>query len=242
MQILTFNTWANHGPAERIRLLIEQLNALSPQILCLQEVAEATMLNALPYYSSSFYAPASGLAILSTFPMRQQRQVTYQTVSPLEEAPRQAILVELEINGQSLWVVNTHLAWKAEDETSRLGQVEELLEISASLGPQVFLSGDFNAQPKHPPIEQIRQRGFMDLFSTLHPIHPGITWDNRNPFIQSHSVRFPDRRIDYLFLHQKASSSFVPTDCEVVLREPSKDGIYPSDHYGVLATLRIENR
>jgi len=128
------------------------------------------------------------------------------------------------------------------DEPTRLGQVEELLELLEPLEGRVLLSGDLNAVPESAPIQRILSAGFRDLFALTHPGETGITWDNQNPFIQSHSVRFPDRRIDYLFLHEKVLKTLTPIEVQVVCQTPTPEGLYPSDHYGVLASLRRSQR
>ena len=65
---------------------------------------------------------------------------------------------------------------------------------------------------------------------------PGLTWSNDNP----HAARDlePDRRIDYVLVGwPKAGGRGQVVEAEVVGDEPV-DGVVPSDHYGVLATLR----
>ena len=238
MKVLTYNTWGIYGPPERQPVLAEAIRKVAADFVCLQEAVQPGLLDSLGY-PSQFYAKEGGLAILSRFPARSHREITYRTVSPLEPYRRQALLVELQVGTTHLWVVNTHLAWKAEDEATRLAQIEELLEKVTPLAPHLLLSGDFNASPEQAPIRRLAESGFRDLFATLNRSELGITWDNRNPYIQSHSVRFPDRRIDYLFLHADAFTHIHPRSCQVVCRNPEMSGLFPSDHYGVLATLDL---
>ncbi len=237
MQILTLNAWGHYGPPERMPVLHEAIRSLDPEILCLQETPDKEFLSTLASelgYVTCFHAPDSWLALLSRFPAHTHRIVTYPVRSPLESYSRQALLAQLDLGTRSLWVITTHLAWMAEDEATRITQTEELLKLARPLGEEVLLSGDFNAPPDAPSIRGIREAGFLDLFPHLHPQEPGVTWDNQNPFIQSHSEKFPDRRIDYLFLKEKAADSFRPIRCELVCRTPTGSGLYPSDHYGVM--------
>lgn len=237
MRILTLNLWGIFGPPQRRPVLIQQLQTLQADILCLQEATDPDLLKVLAY-PTCIHHPEPGLAILSRFPARSQRSIIYKTVSPLEPYRRGALLAELETDVAALWVATTHLSWKAEDDASRLGQAEELARILEPLPDPLLLSGDFNAPPSAPPVQGLLKVGFVDLFAALHPSEPGITWDNRNPFIQSHSVRFPDRRIDLLLLRQRSHPSLKAVACEVVFDKPSAEWpFYPSDHYGVLTTL-----
>lgn len=237
MKILTLNTWGKNGPADRRALLVQAIRDLDPDVACLQEVTDPGLLEALADYPVRLHAPQGGLATLSRFPASSSRIFTYSAVSPLEPYRRQLLLAELSCAAGPLWVGNTHLAWRAEDEPTRLAQVEQLLYWVATLRPAVLLAGDFNAAPDQAPIARIREGGFTDLFGHLHPDEAGITWDNANPYIQSHAVRFPDRRIDFLFLRQDPAGPFKPARCEVVCQQPFAAGGYPSDHYGVLAAL-----
>ncbi len=243
MRVLTLNAWGNNGPPERLPVLSEAIRALDPEILCLQEVPGEGFLSSLVRslkYTSRFHAPESWLAILSRFPASGHRIETYQTLSRLEPYRRQALLTELSLGSQSVWVATTHLAWQAGDDQTRLAQAEELLQFVSTLGDNVLLSGDFNSPPESEPIHKVCETGFLDLFAELHPEEPGITWDNQNPFIQSHSVRFPDRRIDYLFLRKKALHRLPPLECRIACKTPSAE-LYPSDHYGVFARLSRMN-
>ncbi len=240
MRVLTLNTWGTSGPPERWPVLVESIRRLDADILCLQEVTDTRWSEALDY-PARFHAPDSWLAILSRFPANDHRIIRYRAASALEPYLRELLLVRVRLESGPLWVGTTHLAWQEADEPARAAQVKELLEAVAPLKEPVLLSGDFNAAPDHRTMTQIRLAGFLDLFADLHPNDPGITWDNQNRFIQSHSVRFPDRRIDYLLLQEKAARRLVPTTCEVVCNNPTPDGLYPSDHYGVMATFRISS-
>ena len=208
-------------------MLREAILKADADLLLLQEAnIPENFLESLPY-PARFHFPEAGLAILSRFPAREEKRLTYQTASPLEpHLTRGLLLARLDVDGKPLWAGTTHLAWKAEDGATRLAQAEELVKATAGLPGPVLIGGDFNAPPEDPPARRMISGGFSDLYAG-----GGITWDNQNPFIQSHSVRFPDRRIDYLFLRGK----FPAGRCEVACREPGAGGLHPSDHYGVLA-------
>ena len=229
MKVLTLNMWGAFGPPERRPVLRQAILQADADLLLLQEAnLPDNFLESLPYPERIRF-PEAGLAILSRYPAREEKRLPYQTVSPLESHLRGALFARLDVEGKDLWAGSTHLAWKADDGATRLAQVEELLVFIASLPDPVLIGGDFNAAPSDPPIRRMVSGGFRDLHA-----EGGITWDNQNPFIQSHSVRFPDRRIDYLFLRGELS----PARCEVACRDPGAGGLHPSDHYGVLAVFQ----
>jgi len=237
MQVLTLNAWGTNGPPARISLLLNTLCELKPEILCLQEGTIPGLLGSLPY-TTCFHSAESGLAILTSFPALAREKITYPVISPLEPYRRQALAAHLDTPSGPVWVVTTHLAWKKEDGATRLAQAEDLSRFLDPLIDPVLLTGDLNATVEEPPVRRLAQTGFRDLFCACNPGQPGITWDNANPFIQSHSVKFPDRRIDYVLIRQDAPGPLKPVRCEVVCQKPAADGLYPSDHYGVLATLQ----
>ena len=66
----------------------------------------------------------------------------------------------------------------------------------------------------------------------------GTTWSTRNPYGRHHLE--PDLRIDYIFVGPpKPNGVGDIEDCKVVCDEPS-DGVWPSDHFGVVAEIRTE--
>ena len=119
----------------------------------------------------------------------------------------------------------------------RLSQVQELLETVKNRPYPSLLAGDFNDNPGSKPIEEIKEKGYHNLLELASPNSLRITWDNQNPFIQTHSIQFPDREIDFLF----ASPEFLKLNpiktCKIVFNCSNKDGIFPSDHYGVFAEI-----
>lgn len=243
MKIATLNTWGSSGPWEkRWACLVEELILLKPDILFLQEVWNETLPEKIKEALSYAHLSASyeaGLVILSKYPAVFQTIHKYEVISPYEPYDRRALLIKTKINSRDFILANTHLSWKTEDGETRRKQAEELLRCVNDVKLSAILAGDFNDVPESQTIQTIKSGGFKDLFELGSKGQKGITWDNANPFIQSHETKFPDRRIDYLFL----SGAFVNTrsalSCRVAFNRPNHEGIYPSDHYGVTAELKI---
>jgi endonuclease/exonuclease/phosphatase family metal-dependent hydrolase len=118
--------------------------------------------------------------------------------------------------------------------------------------PPVILGGDFNAEPDRPGIAKIKQAGFTEAasgpdFLTWNPVvneenyrigtrrHYSLpTFDN--PEIEAMLDQRHDtpRQIDHIFV----SGGIEVSSVEMVMTE-AENGIYPSDHFGILATLRL---
>lgn len=77
---------------------------------------------------------------------------------------------------------------------------------------------------------------YVNAFDAVRPDQPGHTFTSDNPLCPRH---WPFRRIDHIFI--RCGTNGQPTlgivDCRVVLDQPV-NGVWPSDHFGVLADLR----
>lgn len=130
----------------------------------------------------------------------------------------------------------------------------------------IVLCGDFNAAPQSDLFHGLREAGFRDAWTEVHPEDPGYTFDRTsNPANHLLQSRFPlsllledltfsaktkehllglarrqegrPRRIDYVWYR----SSNVPlkvTRADLV-GKPNAEGMAPSDHFGVCVDLEL---
>ena len=145
--------------------------------------------------------------------------------------------------------VSTHLNWRFDHGYVRERQVVALRDFAWNVAGDRYLPpvvvGDFNADPDASEIRYLRgwqalggrSTFFEDAWAAAGDGGPGLTWDNRNGF--AHLVDEPDRRIDYIFVGLDHDRGRVTVeDCRVVMNE-ARNGVYPSDHFGVMAWLRL---
>ncbi len=238
MKLITLNAWGKNGPfKQRWDYFLEELAALKPDLLCLQEVIDDELTQRLRdvldlrHWVSSYKA---GLLILSQFPILDSRILSYQHCSSSEmNYERHAIITKIKIGKKELIIANTHLAWREEDRPTRDSQVRELLDAVKKTGFPTIICGDLNDTPESSPLKQAGMAGYENLIQTYHP--GTITWDNSNPFIQTHSVKFPDRQIDYILTHESVSKILKPKTCRLAFNRLNDKLIYPSDHYGIFS-------
>ena len=109
-------------------------------------------------------------------------------------------------------------------------------------GNVTFFVGDFNNRPDAKPIEMILGVGFKDTYREFHPDeekHPGYT----GPVIMSkdNAEQNFSKRIDYVMVRVPPGMEdrVKILDSVVCFREPRADGLYPSDHLGVMTTFEI---
>jgi endonuclease/exonuclease/phosphatase family metal-dependent hydrolase len=242
MKVLTLNTWQKSGPwQERWRVVVEGMRHYQPDVIAFQEVFDAdwrdTIANRAGYPYRAVPAPtASGLVLLSRVPIFASELYVLSTRSPFENYNRYLLWAEIAWQGGALHLFNVHLSWQPQDQVTRRAQVREACRhVSEKRGAARLLMGDLNATPDSEEIRWLLSESkFVDTFAAMNPSHAGITWDRRNPFTCEQKPATPDRRIDYILA---AGDPLVSSllSCRVVFNEPDANGIFASDHYGVLA-------
>ena len=144
--------------------------------------------------------------------------------------------VDVELRGVRLRFVNTHLEVAGGDGGAvQLAQAAELIDGPADTTLPVVMVGDFNSRPGRPTYDALRAAGFDDAWTRANPDGPaGLTCCHAHPLDDpTDALR---GRIDLILTRGEiaAAEAFVVGD------EPGafRDGLWPSDHAGVVATLR----
>ncbi len=132
-----------------------------------------------------------------------------------------------------------------EGQKWRLGEARETLRFIDGIagGAAVILMGDFNARSDSEEIALIGAAGFRDAFAEAGD-PPGYSWDGTvNGNIQLQKRVYPEdfwlepkrQRIDYIFFR---GPGLQVQASEVVLNRQVQ-GLYPSDHFGVMADFQV---
>ncbi len=145
--------------------------------------------------------------------------------------------------------VTTHLNWKLHHGWVRERQIVALAEMveqwSAGADLPPIVVGDFNAEPDANEIRFFsglaalggRSTCFHDAWRVAGDGGPGYTWDNRNHYAQY--AYEPNRRIDYVFVGPADAHGRGWIESVALAFEEARDGIFPSDHFGVVAEVRV---
>jgi endonuclease/exonuclease/phosphatase family metal-dependent hydrolase len=145
----------------------------------------------------------------------------------------------------SLLHLNTHLDHRsglARREGSKLiiGRAKELSDIRGDV-PAIVVTGDFNNRPGSPTYHNFLEAGFADTYlaagnedtqsaNTFHAFQGPS-------FRDAHPERGP-RRLDWILL--KDPRHRIRTESHRIVRDGDEiSGLYPSDHYPVLADLAL---
>lgn len=138
--------------------------------------------------------------------------------------PRMAVWVELTLAmGERIRVYGTHFDHRGAE--ARLNSAALMVE-HAQGGPPSILMGDFNAEPDSPPIAVFLAAGYRSALQICDPNNDLGTFNGfQNPQ--------PTRRIDDVF----CSPGLQPIRARIL--EDRVEGIWPSDHFPVVATVQF---
>lgn len=202
--------------------------------------------NATPYdFNAILFDPKrlepldSGGFWLSETPERYSR--SWQT-----RVARSANWALFSISGTELSILhlNTHLdhvSARARQEGSKL-IVRRAVEISGHTEqkPPIIVTGDFNSRPGNTTYRNFMEAGFVDTYlaaggeegaNTFHAFR-GVGYRDAHP------ERGP-RRIDWILL--KDSQERLRVKSHRIIRD-ERSGLYPSDHYPILADIDANGR
>jgi endonuclease/exonuclease/phosphatase family metal-dependent hydrolase len=266
-RVATLNIWNRFGPwEERLAAIRAGFASVAPDILGMQEVLRLAPgegdgldqgLAVAPDGWHVAYARATGErwygnAALSRWPIVRAESFDLPRCGTDEK--RSLLFAEIDAPFARVPLFVTHLNWKLDDGHVRAAQLREVVariesiagDVEGRRGFPAVLVGDLNAEPEADEIRYLRgltsldgerRVYFQDAFGLAGDGSPGFTFARKNPFAAP--LREPDRRIDYILVrgrHERFAGE--PIDARVCFDEPV-DGTYASDHFGVVATLRV---
>jgi endonuclease/exonuclease/phosphatase family metal-dependent hydrolase len=245
---------------ERRPLLVAGLDALSPDLVALQEVTDPLgtstahrLAGDLGGYSVHVCPQAGrgrvreGIAVLSRL------LVEGHEILDLGSQRRTAQILQVKAGGRSVVLANGHYYWLPGAHAARVHQVRRVLDRVRAFdtATAVVACGDFNGTPGSPAITLMR-RAFASAHEARHGTEPDFTCPT--PLTSRNRLRGPVTRgllrlftnrpggswrgtLDYIFV----SPGVRVVECEVFLDRPSPDDptLYASDHLGLAATLEI---
>jgi hypothetical protein len=148
--------------------------------------------------------------------------------------------VDVTLRGQTFRFINTHLEQEGPFNTIQVDQGEEILSGPANTSLPVILVGDFNSRADGtgtPTYNSLIGAGFKDAWSATHPGELGNTWGHDADLLNT-TVNLT-RRLD-LVLFRNNRCAFKADVVGDELKDRTPSGLWPSDHAGLVATLRGE--
>jgi endonuclease/exonuclease/phosphatase family metal-dependent hydrolase len=265
LSILSLNLWHDSGPwPERAKLIREWIEQLDPDLIGLQEVLVGPGLDlaaellggsglqldfgAASPFERSGTRLAFGNAVATRWPIVAREELRLPDAGDGET--RAALRVRVAAPFGPVSFTCTHLNWRFEQGAVRERQARAVGDfVLGSTGPDEFppiLVGDLNAEPDSAEIRYLsglqsldgRSIYLRDTWRYAGGGGAGLTWSRRNPYTRPWLE--PDRRIDYVFVGPPQRSGVGEVEhCRVVC-DAGREGVWPSDHFGVYAELRTE--
>lgn len=242
--LVTLNLYHDRDdwPRRRERI-VRELRALRPDAIALQEVLQdAALPNQAQWLAQQLgydwhFASADPLGRARRFgnALLTRHRVLARGESRLRpyDNHRVAGWLCVEFHGRPLNLYVTHLHHEQDGGPVRARQIGDLLgyvEATAGQAPSL-IAGDFNAAADRPELRALAPR-FADAYAALHRDADGAAHGTLNP----HYFESRRERIDYVWYQR---DRFVPVAARILFREPDAQGVWASDHFGVLATLRV---
>jgi endonuclease/exonuclease/phosphatase family metal-dependent hydrolase len=266
LRLLTFNvlTMGSASGQERHEVVRRLLPELRPDVVALQEVTRRPDFDQAADLLGRDFAIVDlpgwtpdhvGECLASRWPLGEVSTLDRHLAGDAESGPRAAaVAVEVLVPPPlgPLLVVHHKAAYELPLERVRGEQalatarfVEDLVSDRPDLA--VVLMGDLNAGPDDGSVRFLTGRQslagtsvrYEDAWEAVHADEAGHTFSPRNPLVRAGEMPLErGRRIDHIMTR---SGPYGPpldvADCRLVFDRPV-EGVWPSDHFGVLAELR----
>ena len=237
------------------------LSALEPDLVAFQEVIHSDVYDQVVDLLGPGYHVAhqlgrepdgSGTSIASRWPLDEVREVDQHVTARTGEFPCTTLVAEVippEPVEPLLFAThnpNFQLNFEYERELQAVAGARLIEDWVGDRPVHVVLAGDFDATPDAASMRFWRGRQsldgtsvcYRDAWESVHPGEPGHTFSRDNPMMSDGNwARDVGRRIDYILVR---CGRFGPTmriaACDRIFDEPV-DGVWASDHFGVVADL-----
>lgn len=261
LRVMTMNAYGPANPdwERRHRLLADTIRELDPDILALQEVpldidGDLGQILGRDYHLAPFSQADNGVGgtLATRWPHRFVTEMDLRITDRARDSLSwcAAVLIELDTPVGTVVVAHHKPSWPFPFEHEREQQavvVARTLEEHIQFRDvHAVVLGDFDATPDSASLLFWRGRRPVDEFSVCyqdaweyaHPNDPGYTFEVTNPLVRDGEVATAvTRKIDHILVRSVLHGPTLHVArCERVL-DQSSDGVWASDHYGVLADL-----
>lgn len=240
--LVSINTWKCDGTYfERIPLLVEEINKVTPTLVLCQEVFHCAdnSISTKKYFeeklgmSSYFFASRrkerlldnvkqpsySGLCLFTNLEVQFYKEFFLPTRHL--DGERTAQLVVIYHEGNKIAIVNTHLTHLKKETNLRIEQLKHIVStIDGNDYDAFFLCGDFN--------DTLSSKTIQFLVDTPYYFN--------NTFTTNNATHISGQCIDYIFYKSKHTIDIL--DQNIILNQP-KDNVLLSDHFGLYSSYKI---
>jgi endonuclease/exonuclease/phosphatase family metal-dependent hydrolase len=265
VRVLTMNLLARHRAdgSARNEVVRRGLAEVRPDVVALQEVTSTTTFDEARYLLGPEFATVEhpgrtpdgvGACLASRWPIGDVH--TLGPVAERAETLPWAATLAVEVAAPDpvgpVLVVHHKPSWQLEREWERETEavaaarfVEQLVADRPDL--PVVLLGDLDAGPEAASVRFLTGRQsldgmsmrYEDAWEAVHPGEPGHTFTPENPLVCAGEMPLErGRRIDHVMVRSGPYGPLLEVaDCRLLFDRPC-DGVWASDHFGVVADLR----
>jgi endonuclease/exonuclease/phosphatase family metal-dependent hydrolase len=262
VRVLTLNLLDRQqadGPARRV-VARRELTALRPDVVAFQEVTRTADVDEV----ADLLGPGCtvvdhpgavdgvGACLATRWPVGEAHVLRLPTVGDDDLPWAATVAVDVATPDGPVLVVHHKPSWQRDREREREVQavaaarfVEDVVAGRRDL--PVVLLGDLDAGPDTASLRFLTGRQslvgvsvrYEDAWEAVHPDEPGHTFTPRNPLVRAGEMPLErGRRIDHVMVRSGPHGPLLDVaDCRLVL-DQAHDGVWASDHFGVLADLR----
>jgi endonuclease/exonuclease/phosphatase family metal-dependent hydrolase len=264
LRVVTINVWGRRGAWDERRAVLKAgLSELKPDLISMQEAVRTSDYDMVADLLGSDYhiayqqhpeSDGQSAAVASRWPFDRVHEVEQRVTTRITSAATTMLadLAAPDPFGRLLFV--NHLpCWQLDFEYERELQavaaarrVEELLIHGPA---HVILAGDLTDPPDAASVRFWTGRQslsgvsvcYRDAWESMHDAEPGDTYSRENPILADWD--WPFRRLDYVLVRcgEHGGPTLQITMCERIFDAPV-DGVWASDHFGVMADLTIPFR
>lgn len=248
LTVVTYNVWFSEFEFHRrTTALLRILQECDAEVITLQEVTPRLLAVLLqtPWvrsrYALSDIFGASvepyGVLLLSRLPIHEWRLHPLPT-----NMDRSLLTATARVNGAELTFAAVHLDSLRASAPVRAAQLSRTFSL---LKPRAhaLLLGDFNFCASWLPENDRLDPAYLDLWPAVNPHAPGYTEDPEgNPMPRDYSGTLPAVRFDRILLRSEPPG-WEPESMRLLGTEsvdPEHPQVYPSDHFGLAASLTWE--
>lgn len=259
LKLLTINTWKCEGDyTKRLALLTAQIQALSPDVILLQEVFRTidnqynTIRHLVSHLNLQYsFLPMrrrvrsvmgekrdsfSGMGCLSKHSIHYTEAI--KLPSSEADGGRVGQLIKIKIQDQFYLFGNIHLSFLQDSDALKMNQLDAMLERMARHEDGIkayFLGGDMNSTPESATIQHLL---LHPLFSVRDTYLAAGSADRGFTMLSAENPAL-GKRIDYIFsLANKSVPHLQVLQSIITLNQP-ENNVFPSDHLGVMTTFKM---
>jgi endonuclease/exonuclease/phosphatase family metal-dependent hydrolase len=251
----------------RLEVVARALEAEQPDVVALQEVSQSWLMQRVNRakvlaarlgfawrYRGTNGIPKlweEGLAILARRPIVKTSRRRLDGSSPRPLNARQVLIGETHlVDGTPFAVASVHLSFPQGGEVENLEQALDAADLVSrevlARGIPAVLVGDLNAPAGALSLRALTtgdilggDAPFVDAWAEVGS-GAGVTSTPSNPYTDAPAD--PPQRIDYVLVLQGTRPLATPVEARVIGDRPTEEGVYGSDHFGLVVDLELRSR